>query len=189
MNNDFWVTGEANAILCPEHTFPLKTITDRWFRHCIVATDGPFWLCIVTSPQLICDVRRTWGTCMCIVTSYSSIVLARANWRKGDLHTWITTVNFDFLPPGIHGLACKKSLSSSKPAHSRLSLCVKLTLFCNSTKYVLMTVQWPILIIMYAITLSNTKKKKTLSKRFLSTAGQILWRDDKNIKFVKLVLV
>ena len=82
----------------------------------------------------------------------------------------------------------KKSLSSSKPAHSRLSLCVKLTLFCNSTKYVLMTVQWPILIIMYAITLSNTKKKH-LSKRFLSTAGQILWRDDKNIKFVKLVLV
>ena len=43
-----------------------------------------------------------------IVTSYLSIVLARANWRKGDLHKWITTVNIDFSSPGIHGLACKK---------------------------------------------------------------------------------
>ena len=38
----------------------------------------------VTSPRLICDVTRTRGTG--IVTSYSSIVLARANWCKGDLH-------------------------------------------------------------------------------------------------------
>ena len=49
-----------------------------------VARDGLFWLNIVTSSQLICDVTRTRGTG--IVTSYSSIVLARANWRKGDLH-------------------------------------------------------------------------------------------------------
>ena len=40
--------------------------------------------------------------------SYSSIVLARANWCKGDLHQWITAVNIDISPPGIHGLACKK---------------------------------------------------------------------------------
>ena len=50
----------------------------------IVTKDGLFWLNIVTSSQLICDVTRTQGTG--IVTSYSSIVLARANWRKGDLH-------------------------------------------------------------------------------------------------------
>ena len=36
------------------------------------------------------------------------IVLACTNWCKGDLHYWITTVNIDFSPPGIHGLACKK---------------------------------------------------------------------------------
>ena len=63
---------------------------------------------IVTSPLLICDFTRTWGTG--IVTSYSSIVRARANWRKCDLHLWLPTVNIDFSPPGIHGLACKKTL-------------------------------------------------------------------------------
>ena len=50
----------------------------------IVAKESLFWLNIVTSSQLICDVTGTRGTG--IVTSYSSIVLARANWRKGDLH-------------------------------------------------------------------------------------------------------
>ena len=75
----------------------------------IAAKDGIFWINIVTSSQLICDVMRTRGTG--IVTSYSSIVLARANWRKGDLHQWITTVNINFSPPSIHGLACKKYLS------------------------------------------------------------------------------
>ena len=50
----------------------------------IVAKDGLVWVSIVTSLQLICDVTRTRVTG--IVTSYSSIALARANWRKGDLH-------------------------------------------------------------------------------------------------------
>ena len=50
----------------------------------IVAKDGLFWLSIVTSPQLICDVTRTPDTG--IVTSYSSIVIARANWRQCGLH-------------------------------------------------------------------------------------------------------
>ena len=50
----------------------------------IVAMDSLFWLNIVTSSQLICDFTRTRGTG--IVTSYSTIVPARANWRKGDLH-------------------------------------------------------------------------------------------------------
>ena len=36
------------------------------------------------SSHLICDVMRTQVTG--IVTSYSSIILARANWVKGDLH-------------------------------------------------------------------------------------------------------
>ena len=77
-----------------------KTIIDHWFRHCHWGRS------FLTSPQLLCDVRRTWGTC--IVTSYLYIVLARANWRKGDLHYWITTMNIDFLPPSIHSLAFKK---------------------------------------------------------------------------------
>ena len=42
----------------------------------IVANDGLFWLSIVTSVQLICDVMRKRDTV--ILTSYSSIVLARA---------------------------------------------------------------------------------------------------------------
>ena len=49
------------AILCSEHTIPLKaifSITD----FAIVAKDSPFWLSIVASQRLICDVRRTWGT-------------------------------------------------------------------------------------------------------------------------------
>ena len=50
----------------------------------IVTNDDLFWLNIVTSSQLICDVARTQGTG--IVTSYSSIVLAHANWRKGDFY-------------------------------------------------------------------------------------------------------
>ena len=58
--------------------------------------------------------HRSWsvtsherGVLTSIVTSYSLIVLAHANWRKGDLHEWITTVNNDFSPHGIHSLACK----------------------------------------------------------------------------------
>ena len=76
----------------------------------IVAKDGLLWLYIVTSPQLICDV--TWTRDFSIVTSYSSIVLARANWHKGNLHLSIITVNIDFSSPGIHGVACKKYNSS-----------------------------------------------------------------------------
>ena len=46
------------------------------------------------------EVLALWWSC-------SSIVLARANWHKGDLHYWITTVNIDFSPPGIQSLAFK----------------------------------------------------------------------------------
>ena len=56
---------------------------------------------------LICDVTQMWGTG--IVTSYLSIVLACANWCKGYFHSWITTMNMNFLPPGIHGLAWKNA--------------------------------------------------------------------------------
>ena len=61
-----------HAILCLECPIPLQTIIDR------------SWINIVTSSQLICDVMRTRH--IGIVTSYSSFVLARANWDKGDLH-------------------------------------------------------------------------------------------------------
>ena len=66
--------------LCSEHTILQLSIPD----FTIVAKDGLFWLSIVIPPQFICDVKRTWGTG--IVTSYLSIVLARANWRNGDLN-------------------------------------------------------------------------------------------------------
>ena len=69
----------------------------------IVAKNSLFCVSIVTSSQLISDVTRT-----SIVTSHSLTVLAHANWSKGDLHYWITTMNIDFAPPAIHGLACKK---------------------------------------------------------------------------------
>ena len=49
-----------------------------------VAKNGLFCPRIVTREQLICDVTRTWGTG--IVTSYSSIDVARANCHRGDLH-------------------------------------------------------------------------------------------------------
>ena len=93
------------TLSCPEHTTLLKQFSIADFT--IVAKDGLFWLKIVTSQQLIYDVTRTGDTG--IVTSYSSIVPARANWHKGDLHQWKTAVNIDFSPPGIHGLACKKT--------------------------------------------------------------------------------
>ena len=58
----------------------------------------------MTSPPLVCDVSRTRDTG--IVTSYSSIVLTCSNWRKSDLHLWITTVNTEFTLLDIHGSAC-----------------------------------------------------------------------------------
>ena len=93
-----------HAIWCHKHTIPLKQLSSVDFA--IVAKDTLFWFSIVTSPQLTYDVTRIQDTG--IVTSYSAIVLARANWRKGDLHQWITAVNIDISSPGIHGLACKK---------------------------------------------------------------------------------
>ena len=61
---------------------PFRYKQTSFVHFAVVAKDGPFWLNIVTSSQLICDITRGTG----IVTSYSSIVLARAKWRKGDLH-------------------------------------------------------------------------------------------------------
>ena len=66
----------------PPRTIPLKQLSIAEFA--IVAKDGLVWFSIVTSLQLICDVTQMRVTG--IVTSYWSIVLARANWRKGDLH-------------------------------------------------------------------------------------------------------
>ena len=92
------------AISCSEYSNPLTTIIDRSFR--LVDKDGRFWLSIVASPRLISDVKWTRGTG--IVTSYFSTVLACANWRKGNIHWWITTVNTNLSTSGIHDKACKK---------------------------------------------------------------------------------
>ena len=42
------------TLFCPEHTIPLKAI----INFTIVAKDGLFWLSIVMSQQLICDVME-----------------------------------------------------------------------------------------------------------------------------------
>ena len=55
-----------HAIWCPEHTIPLKHLSTADFA--IVAKESLFWLSIVTSSQLICDVTRMLYTG--IVTSY-----------------------------------------------------------------------------------------------------------------------
>ena len=65
-----------HAILCPEQTALLETIINPWLHN--------YNLALWHHHSLICDITRTWGTS--IVMSYSSIVLARANWCKCDLH-------------------------------------------------------------------------------------------------------
>ena len=71
-----------------------------------IYTETFFWPSIVMSPQLTRGVTKTRGTGT--VTSYPSIV-AHTNWRKVDIHQWITT---DLSPPpGIHGVACKRNIS------------------------------------------------------------------------------
>ena len=57
-----------------------------------------------------------------IVTSYSSTVLTRANWLKGDLHQWIATVNINFSPSGIHGLGCKNDNFLMKCTDAEISV-------------------------------------------------------------------
>ena len=70
------------VISCPEHIAPLKNNRRSFISP--LSPRKPFCLSIVTSPQLICDVTRTRDTS--IVTSYSSIALARANWRSSLLN-------------------------------------------------------------------------------------------------------
>ena len=90
--------------LCHKHKNLLSSIA----HFAIVTNDGLFWLSIVASPQLIYDIQ--WMRETGIVTSYSLIVIAHANWCKGNLHLWKTAMNTDIPPPSIHGLACKKKL-------------------------------------------------------------------------------
>ena len=98
VDNDFWTRvrwffratkSRVTIIGKSRNEWPKKTAMHG--NECIISfltryfvKEGLLWLGIVTSPQLICDVMRTWGNS--IVTAFSSIVLARANRRKGDLH-------------------------------------------------------------------------------------------------------
>ena len=91
-----------------EHKNPLKQSLIAHFA--IFTKYGLFWLGIVASPQF-----NPWRLAKTQDTgigtwSYSSFVVACANWRKGD-HQWITILNIEFPPPGVHGLACKKYTS------------------------------------------------------------------------------
>ena len=111
----------SHAILCPEHKSHLKQWSISDFA--IIAKDSFFWLSIVTSSQLICDVTQMLGTG--IVMAYLSIVPARRNECKGDLHnSEQTNVNIDFAPPGIHNLACKK-------AHCLMNLVIYVHEICH----------------------------------------------------------
>ena len=72
----------------------------------IEVKDGLFWITIVMSSQLICDVMLTRGAG--IVTSHSPTVFARANLvqRLSSLVNYNPEYNFS--PPIIHGLVCKE---------------------------------------------------------------------------------
>ena len=118
MNNNSGVTSDPKVLIHGNDCIISYTLTQPYILNtqfrleqlsitdfAIVAKGGCFWCGIVTSPRLIGDVTLT--CCTGIATSYSLIVVARANWHKGSLHQWITAVHIDFSPLGIHGLACK----------------------------------------------------------------------------------
>ena len=76
-----------HATLCPEHTIALKTIIHRSLRYCCYGRSFLIEHCNVTTVDR-CQSRqnRHANVGSGIVTLYSSIVLARANWRKGNLY-------------------------------------------------------------------------------------------------------
>ena len=115
-----------HAILCPELTKSTKNC-NQLLVLTIVAKDSLLSLSIVMSPRLICGIAQTQITG--IVTSHSSIVLARANWCNGDFHWWIRTVNIDFATSSIHGFACKNRNSASQEKarqfHAQIIQCEK----------------------------------------------------------------
>ena len=100
-----------HVILCSRHTNPMKTLIDGpfpRFRQCHQGRPG-----IMTSPlnnvgwsSLASHKRAVLG----IVKSYSTSVLARANWCNIYIHLWITTVNIDVPLLGFHGVICKMYL-------------------------------------------------------------------------------
>ena len=82
------------------------TKKNHWSLITRMAKESHFLPCIEASPQFKCDATQTRSNC--IMTSYSSIVLARAKWRKVDIRYLLTEVSIDFPPPNIHGVACKR---------------------------------------------------------------------------------
>ena len=79
-----------HVILCHEHTDPLSSELSSSANFAIVSKGSLFWLTIVKSLQLICDVMWTRDTG--IVTSYSSIVIACANWQIYLNQCWTNTL-------------------------------------------------------------------------------------------------
>ena len=72
--------------------------------HCRHGQSFLTWYCDVTIVDLRRHVNpRCWYFDVIFVDCF-----ARTNWRKVDLRKWITTVNIDLSPPGIHDWACKK---------------------------------------------------------------------------------
>ena len=86
----------SRAILCHEHTIPLKTIIDRWFHQSLKT--------VFSALALWC--HHNWF----VASRERGVLVFGRHIRRLSLHEhyWITTVNIDFSPPGIHGLACTK---------------------------------------------------------------------------------
>ena len=116
LTNRFTVTNVwfyfLHAILCPEHTIPLKTIIDRWFRHCCY-TDGLFWLSIMTSPQVDLWRHANMGYW------HSNVIL---------VDCWCTRILVQRRPLPV---ACKKLQSCTKPSIKCTCLSVVLAVQFN----------------------------------------------------------
>ena len=141
MNNDFGFTSEA---ICQYYWQIASRVTQKslftvtnvlfYFLHAILcpwthnSTKNNYQLLIsplslrIAISDLALWCHYSWSVTsrerglLALCGQILSIVLARANWRKCDLHKRITTVNIDFSPLHIHGFACKKLQSCTKPS-------------------------------------------------------------------------
>ena len=92
-----------HAILCYEHTNPLKTIIERSFRHCCQGWHFMTQHCDVTTIDLWCHANaRNW---------YCDVIFVDCNCTRklAQRRSSLVYNNREYrYPPGIHGLACKK---------------------------------------------------------------------------------
>ena len=87
-----------NTIVCPEDPAHKSSRTAHFANF---AKDGLFDRNVSTVQCVMPSERQ--------LVSYSSIIVTRANWSKRRPSLVNKTVDIDFPPPGIHGLARKRS--------------------------------------------------------------------------------